>query len=138
MGNEGKMKRVMGRAMLVAGMALIAVFAMISPASASSFYTGGSTGSISNFTTGSTSYIQNHSGDDFAFDVTSGIAVDMRWSKCSDSSVHGAIKYNIGVSDGYRTLGTNFLPTTCLHIQYRGFTQTGSFNGYTYWNYSWV
>lgn len=124
--------------MLVVGASLLAVFAMISPASANSFNTGGSTSSISNFTTGSTSYTQSHSGDDIAFDVTSGIAVDMRWSKCSDSSVHGEIKYNIGVSDGYRTLGTNFLPTTCLHIQFRGFTQTGSFGGTTYWNYSWV
>ncbi len=110
----------------------------VSPAFANSYYTHGTTNSIWNFTTGSTSYYQNHNGDDFAFDVTSGIAVDMRWSKCSDSSVHGDIKYNITPSGPYRTLGQNFLATTCLHIQYRGYTQTGTFYGYTYWNYSWV
>jgi len=109
-----------------------------SPASANYYYTHGTTYSIWNFTTGSTSYYQGHNGDDFAFDVTSGIAVDMRWSKCSDSSVHGSIQYNITPAGPYRTLGTNFLAGTCLHIQYRGYTQTGTFYGYTFWNYSWV
>lgn len=128
-------KRIVGGSLAALAAILVMVTATGSPSFANSFYTGGTTNSIVNFTTGSTSYIQNHSGDDFAFDVTSGIAVDMRWSKCSDSSVHGAIKYNIG-SDGYRVLGTDFLATTCLHIQYRGYLQTGSFNGYTYWNYN--
>ncbi|QFZ18011.1 hypothetical protein [Saccharothrix syringae] len=62
----------------------------ISSASANSFCTGGNATSIRDFTTGGTSYTRSRGGDDFAFDVTSGIAVDMRWSKCSDSSVHGS------------------------------------------------
>jgi len=106
------------------------------PASADSFYTGGTANSIWNFTIGSTTYYQSHGGDDFAFDVTSGIATDMRWQKCSDSSVIGSIMYNITPSGGYRVLGTDFLAGTCLRIQFRGYTSTGAFNGYTYWNYN--
>ncbi|NUT99895.1 MAG: hypothetical protein HOY78_48595 [Saccharothrix sp.] len=124
------------RVVCAVGAVALLLFVGSGSALANSFYTGGNASSVWNFTTGSTSYTQSHGGDDFAFDVTSGIAVDMRWSKCSDSSVHGEIKYNIGVSDGYRVLGTNFLASTCLHIQYRGYSQTGSFNGWTYWNYN--
>jgi hypothetical protein len=124
------------RGMAVGLVATAMVAALASPASANSFYTGGTANSIWNFQTGSTSYVQSHGGDDIAFDVTSGISVDMRWSKCSDSSVTGSIHYDINPGNAYRVLGTDFLATTCLHIQYRGYTQTGSFNGYTYWNYN--
>ncbi|HEX2416777.1 MAG TPA: hypothetical protein VHJ83_01450, partial [Micromonosporaceae bacterium] len=95
--------------------AIAAVFLTLgigaSPAFASTFYTGGTATSIWNWTTGSTQYVQNHYGDDFGFDVTSGIAVDMRWMKCTDSSVYGTTKYNITPSEGRRTLGTDFLAT---------------------------
>ncbi|AEV81883.1 hypothetical protein ACWT_0869 [Actinoplanes sp. SE50] len=125
-----------------AGLAVVAVVAIATllgitaaPALASSYNTGGTTTSITNFTTGSTTYTQDHAGDDIAFDVTSGPAIDMRWVKCSDSSVHGSINYNIG-TDGYRVLGTDFKATTCLHLQFRGFTSTGAFRGVTYWDYN--
>jgi len=123
------------RALFVVLASVVLVLAGTSGASASSYYTGGSTGSIWNFTTGSTSYYQNHGNDDFAFDVTSGVAIDARWVSCSGSQT-GSVKYNINAPGGYVVLGTNFLPTTCLHIQYRGYTGTGSFNGYSYWNYN--
>lgn len=105
------------------------------PALANEFGTGGNATSTINWTTGSTRYTQQHSGDDFAFTNDSGISVDMRWKKC-DAATYGNIIYNISPGSGYHVLGTNFLAGSCLQIQYRGYTQTGSFNGTTFWNYN--
>ncbi len=125
-----------------AAVAVATIFTVLitsgTPASADSFGTGGTATSISTFTNGSTQYVQNHNGDDIAFTNDAGISVDMRWRKCTDASVVGSIKYNIAPGTGYRTLGTDFLAGTCLRIQYRGYTATGSFRGTTFWNYSWA
>jgi hypothetical protein len=104
-------------------------------ASANSLSTGGTTTSTSTWNTGSTQYTQNHSGDDLAFDVTSGNAIDMRWISCNGSQT-GTIQYDITAGESFRILGTNFLATTCLKLQFRGYVSTGSFTGITYWNYS--
>jgi hypothetical protein len=131
------------RRRVAAALAALVAFAVAlsmtgSPASANSFGTSGNATSISTFTNGSTQYVQNHNGDDFAFTNDTGISVDMRWRKCTDASVVGSIVYDIRPDHNYRNLGTNFAATTCLRIQYRGYTQTGSFSGTTFWNYSWV
>lgn len=73
--------------------------------------------------------------DDLAFDLTSGNAIDMRWISCNGTST-GAIKYNITAGESFRIIGANFLATTCLKLQYRGYTSTGSFTVVTYWNYN--
>lgn len=131
-GRGSRLKRILG---VLIGTVTLTLVAFAPSAYASSFYTGGSTGSIWNFTTGSTSYVESHNGDDLAFDVTSGIAIDMRWSRCAGGAI-GPIQYNITAPGAYRVLDTNFLATTCVHLQFRGYTQTGSFHGYTYWNYN--
>lgn len=128
--------RRLPRAIAIGVAAVGIVATMTTPAVADSFYTGGTATSTWNWTTGSTQYIQSHGGDDIAFDVTSGISIDMRWVKCTDLSVTGATHYDINPANGYRVLGTNFLATSCLRLQFRGYTSTGSFNGYTYWNYN--
>ncbi len=125
----------------VAKVATVAVLATAllavnnAPALASEFATGGTATSTTSWNTGSTRYTQQHSGDDFAFTNDSGISVDMRWKKC-DAATYGSIVYNISPGSGYRVLGTNFLAGTCLQIQFRGYTQTGSFRGTTFWNYN--
>ncbi|MEO7262020.1 MAG: hypothetical protein ABI047_12310 [Jatrophihabitantaceae bacterium] len=106
-----------------------------SSASANSLSTGGTTTSTISWNTGSTMYTQNHGGDDLAFDVTSGNAIDMRWITCNGSQT-GTIKYNITAGESFRIIGMNFLATTCLKLQFRGYTQTGAFTGITYWNYN--
>jgi hypothetical protein len=109
------------------------IFVGATAASANTYSTGGTANSIWNWTTGSTTYYQSASGDDIAFNVTGGIAIDMRWISCDGAHV-GSIRYDITPSEGYRTIGTNFLAGTCLHLQYRGYSRTGSFTGVTKWN----
>jgi hypothetical protein len=94
------------------------------------------TGSITAWTVGGTYYYQGHTNDDFGLDVTSGIAIDARWASCSISGGTGAIKYDITVAEGRRVLGTDFLAGTCLRVQYRGYSTTGTFSSTQYWNYS--
>lgn len=128
--------RRLSRALAVGLVALGTVAVMTTPAAADSFFTGGTATSTTAWNTGSTNYVQSHGGDDIAFDVTSGISIDMRWVKCTNTSVFGSTHYDINVGNGYRVLGTNFLATSCLRLQFRGYTTTGSFNGWTYWNYN--
>lgn len=106
------------------------------PASASTYYTGGKVYSTQAFKTGTTTYYQHHAGDDFAFNVQSGISVDMRWRKCGSSHTTGEIKYDIHRNQGRRIIGTNFRRNTCLNLDYRGYIHTGSFGGTTTWNYN--
>jgi hypothetical protein len=123
------------RVLIAVASALLLFFAGAYSASANTFSTSGSAGSITDFTVGGTWYYQQHDGDDIAFNRTSGIAIDMRWASCKISGGTGAIKYNLH-GEGARLLGTNFLNGSCLKLHYRGYSQTGSFNGVTYWNYN--
>ena len=95
-----------------------------------------STGSIIEWKLGGTYYYQHHDHDDFGLDVISGIAIDARWASCSISGGTGATKYNITVAEGRRVLGTDFLAGSCLRVQYRGYSRTGTFSSTQYWNYS--
>lgn len=40
------------------------------------------------------------------------------------------------VAEGRRVLGTNFLAGTCLVVQYRGYSSTGTFSSTQSWNYN--
>ena len=82
-------------------------------------------------------YYQTQNGDDFAFRVNSGIAIDAKWTNCS-LTASGSEKLGIMPGAGYRTLGTDFYMTTCLKIMYRGYTTTGSFTGTTRWDENWI
>lgn len=95
-----------------------------------------STGSIIEWKLGGTYYYQQHDNDDFGLDVISGIAIDARWASCRISGGTGATKYNITVAEGRRVLGTDFLAGTCLRVQYRGYSTTGTFSSTQYWNYN--
>jgi hypothetical protein len=59
-----------------------------------------------------------------------------RWASCSISGGTGATKYNITVAEGRRVLGTNFLAGSCVRVQYRGYSRTGTFSSTQYWNYN--
>ena len=95
-----------------------------------------STGSIVEWKLGGTYYYQQHDKDDFGLDVISGIAIDARWASCSISGGTGATKYNITVAEGRRLLGTDFLAGSCVRVQYRGYSSTGTFSSTQYWNYN--
>ena len=95
-----------------------------------------STASIIEWKLGGTYYYQQHDNDDFGLDVISGIAIDARWASCSISGGTGATKYNITVAEGRRVLGTNFLAGSCVRVQYRGYSKTGTFSSTQYWNYN--
>jgi hypothetical protein len=112
------------------------VFASTAGASANTKTSTSSAGSITAWTLGGTYYTQNHVNDDFGLDVLSGIAIDARWASCSPSGGTGATKYNITVAEGRRVLGTDFLAGTCLRVQYRGYSRTGTFSSTQHWNYN--
>lgn len=38
------------------------------------------------------------------------------------------------VAEGRRVIGTDFLAGTCLRVQHRGYSQTGTFSSTQYWN----
>ena len=105
-------------------------------ASANTKTSTSSTGSITAWKLGGTYYYQQHDNDDFGLDVISGIAIDARWASCSISGGNGATKYDITVAEGRRVLGTDFLAGTCLRVQYRGYSSTGTFSSTQYWNYN--
>ena len=105
-------------------------------ASANTKTSTSSTGSIIEWKLGGTYYYQQHDSDDFGLDVISGIAIDARWASCSTSGGTGATKYNITVAEGRRVLGTDFLEGSCVRVQYRGYSRTGTFSSTQYWNYS--
>ncbi len=111
-------------------------FAATASASADTKTSTSSTGSITEWKLGGTYYYQHHDHDDFGLDVVSGIAIDARWASCSISGGTGATKYDITVGEGRRVLGTDFLAGTCLRVQYRGYSTTGTFSSTQYWNYS--
>lgn len=113
----------------------LAVVTMVG-ASADTKTSTSSTGSIVEWKLGGTYYYQQHDNDDFGLDVISGIAIDARWASCSISGGTGATKYNITVAEGRRVLGTDFLAGSCLRVQYRGYSKTGTFSSTQYWNYS--
>lgn len=113
----------------------LAVVTMVG-ASADAKTSTSSTGSIVEWKLGGTYYYQQHDNDDFGLDVISGIAIDARWASCSISGGTGATKYNITVAEGRRVLGTDFLAGSCLRVQYRGYSKTGTFSSTQYWNYS--
>ncbi|WP_457252644.1 hypothetical protein [Pedococcus sp. P5_B7] len=95
-----------------------------------------STGSIIEWKLGGTYYYQGHTNDDFGLDVVGGIGIDARWASCSISGGTGATKYDITVAEGRRVLGTNFLEGSCVRVQYRGYSTTGTFSSTQHWNYN--
>ena len=113
----------------------LAVATMVS-AGADTKTSTSSTGSIVEWKLGGTYYYQQHDKDDFGLDVISGIAIDARWASCSRSGGTGATKYDITVAEGRRVLGTNFLEGSCVRVQYRGYSTTGTFSSTQYWDYS--
>ena len=40
------------------------------------------------------------------------------------------------VAEGRRVLGTDFLAGSCVRVQYRGYSSTGTFSSTQYWNYT--
>lgn len=108
----------------------------VASASADTKSTTSSAGSITAWTVGSSVYYQGHANDDFGIDVLSGIAIDARWASCKISGTTGQTKYEITPAEGRQVLGTNFLAGTCLKVQYRGYTKTGTFTSTQYWNYN--
>ena len=106
------------------------------PAAANTWTSTSTTGSITAWTLGGTRYYLNHTNDDFGLDVLSGIAIDARWASCGPSGGTGATKLNITVPEGRQVLGTDFLAGTCLKVQYRGYTKTGTFTSTQHWNYN--
>ena len=125
------------KSMVVAAVAVGLVGLTGGTAMANQYNTYGTATSTITFTPGTTTYNQQHNGDDLAFTVATGISVDMQWVNCAGTQ-SGSINYNIAAGSGYRTLGTNFAAGACLHINYRGWDHTGGFSGTTFWNYSWV
>jgi hypothetical protein len=116
--------------------ALLGVVTAGTPAFADTQHTTGNATSWTNWIDGSVQRTQHHTHDDISFDDTGGIAVDMRWVKCGDASVHGNSIINITVAEGARLVGTDFLANTCFRLQYRGFITTGAFEGDVRWNES--
>jgi hypothetical protein len=131
--------RNLTRAAVAAAVAVVVLVAAAMPASATNWGWSSTTSSVTDWSTLGYNFVQDHTGDDIAFtNDTGGIAIDMRWQKCSDPTVVGSIKYNLAPNSTFRNIGTDFLATTCLKLKYRGYIQTGWFHGTTFWNYSWA
>ena len=130
------MKASMRRAAIATAASIGLAVVTMAGASADTKTSTSSTGSIIEWKLGGTYYYQQHDHDDFGLDVISGIAIDARWASCSISGGTGATKYNITVAEGRRVLGTDFLAGSCVRVQYRGYSRTGTFSSTQYWNYS--
>jgi hypothetical protein len=130
------LKTTLRRAAVAAAAAIGLALATSATAGADTKTSTSSTASIIEWKLGGTYYYQQHDKDDFALDVISGIAIDARWASCSISGGTGATKYNITVAEGRRVLGTDFLAGSCLRVQYRGYSSTGSFSSTQHWNYT--
>lgn len=79
---------------------------------------------------------QRRGSTDIAFRKTGGTnpAIDMRWVKCSNPSVHGPTVYNIRTGKR-RIIGKNLSRTMCFKLQYRGYQKpNGTFVGYLYFD----
>lgn len=141
------MKMTLVAALVAATGTALLLGATAGPASADTRNTNGVAGTPYQWTTGSNTYSQNHNGDEFGFDSTwttiqydipDGDKIYMRWVKCTDYSKYGSATV-IAVSQGRRTLGTNFLPTTCLKSQFEPYNNnTTEFRGVMHWNYNWA
>ena len=139
MGNEhlgGDVHTTIRRAAIATVASIALAVATMVGAGANTKTSTSSTGSIIEWKLGGTYYYQQHDHDDFGLDVISGIAIDARWASCSISGGTGATKYNITVAEGRRLLGTDFLAGSCVRVQYRGYSSTGTFSSTQYWNYN--
>jgi hypothetical protein len=130
------MRTSIRRAVIAVMAALGLAVATTSTASANTVTSTSTTGSIIEWKLGGTYYQQNHTNDDFGLDVVSGIAIDARWASCRISGGTGATRWNITVAEGRRVLGTDFLAGSCVRVQYRGYSTTGTFRSTQYWNYN--
>ena len=125
------------RRSVVAAMGTIALLiGVVANASADTRTSTSTTGSITAWTLGSNPYVQGDTNDDFGLDVLSGIAIDARWASCKKDGITGATKLNLTAAEGRQVLGTDFLAGSCLKVQYRGYTKTGTFTSTQHWNYN--